>query len=145
MAADRIRESFAVEPLESENEPDHDAFLLALSPPCPAFRSSKPDRCKTKVHARSSFTGSADAGAAYPRMAPGSPGNQRDMTIGKGDKVSWNTSQGETHGVTKERKVKDFTFDGQQFRASSEEPYWIVESAKSGEEAAHKESSIKAR
>ncbi len=66
------------------------------------------------------------------------------MTISKGDKVSWNTPQGKTHGVTMERRVHDFTFDGQQFRASSEEPYWIVKSDKSAKEAAHKESSITA-
>ncbi len=67
-----------------------------------------------------------------------------DMTISKGDKISWNTPQGSTHGVAQERKVEDFTFDGQQFRASSDAPYWIVKSDKSGKEAAHKESSLEA-
>lgn len=62
----------------------------------------------------------------------------------KGQKVSWNTSQGRTHGKTVERRTDDFTFDGQQFRASTDEPYWIVESEKSGKQAAHKESSLDA-
>ena len=66
------------------------------------------------------------------------------MTLSKGDQVSWNTPQGMTHGVTQERKVRDFTFDGQKFKASEQEPYWIVKSDKSGKEAAHKESSLNA-
>ena len=59
-----------------------------------------------------------------------------------GDKVSWNTSQGETHGKVVERKTKEFTFDGQKFNASDDDPYAIVESDKSGKQAAHKESSL---
>ncbi len=59
-----------------------------------------------------------------------------------GQQVHWNTSQGQTTGRTVERRTSDFTFDGQQFRASEEEPYWIVESEKTGARAAHKESSL---
>jgi len=66
------------------------------------------------------------------------------MAITKGDEVSWNTSQGKTHGTTVEKRVKEFTFDGQKFNASEDEPYWIVESAKTGARAAHKESSLTA-
>lgn len=64
------------------------------------------------------------------------------MTISKGDGVSWNTSQGKTHGKAVEKRTKEFTFDGQKFNASEDEPYWIVESAKTGARAAHKESSL---
>ena len=67
------------------------------------------------------------------------------MSISKGDKVSWNTSQGQTHGVAEQRRTKEFTFDGQKFNASADDPYWIVKSDKSGAHAAHKESSLKAR
>ncbi len=59
-----------------------------------------------------------------------------------GDKVSWNTSQGETHGTIVERKTREFTFDDQLFKASEDEPYAIIESDKSGKKAAHKESSL---
>jgi hypothetical protein len=38
--------------------------------------------------------------------------------------------------------VKEFTFDGQKFKASEDEPYWIVESEKTGAKAAHKESTL---
>ena len=60
----------------------------------------------------------------------------------QGQKVRWNTSQGPTTGTTVERRTSDFTFEGQQFRASDEEPYWIVESEKTGARAAHKQSSL---
>ena len=59
--------------------------------------------------------------------------------------MSWNTSQGTTHGTVRERRVRDFTFDGQQFRASEDEPYYVVESSKTGAKAAHKESALSKR
>jgi len=64
------------------------------------------------------------------------------MAFNEGEKVSWNTSQGKTHGVVEERRTRDFTFKKQQFRASDEDPYYIVRSDKSGETAAHKESAL---
>ncbi|MCW2526875.1 MAG: hypothetical protein JWM76_1735 [Pseudonocardiales bacterium] len=64
------------------------------------------------------------------------------MALSKGDKVSWNTSQGKTHGHAVEKKTSEFQFDGQKFNASSEEPYWIVQSDKTDARAAHKESSL---
>ena len=64
------------------------------------------------------------------------------MAISKGDKVTWNTSQGRTTGTAVEKKTKDFTFKGQSFKPSEDDPYWIVESEKSGSQAAHKESSL---
>lgn len=65
------------------------------------------------------------------------------MALSKGDKVHWNTSQGKTTGTTVEKKAKDFTFDGQKFKPTADDPYWIVESEKSGKHAAHKESALK--
>ena len=64
------------------------------------------------------------------------------MILSKGDKVHWNTSQGKTVGKTVEKRTKEFQHDGQTFKASDDEPYWIVESDKTGATAAHKESSL---
>jgi hypothetical protein len=64
------------------------------------------------------------------------------MAISKGDSVSWNTSQGKTHGTAVEKKTSDFTHAGQKFKPTEDDPFWIVESAKSGATAAHKESSL---
>ncbi|CAN7254852.1 DUF2945 domain-containing protein [Terrabacter sp. LjRoot27] len=66
------------------------------------------------------------------------------MAISKGDTVHWNTSQGRTTGTAVEKRVSGFTFEGQTFNASEDEPYWIVESGKTGARAAHKESSLDA-
>jgi hypothetical protein len=65
------------------------------------------------------------------------------MSFRKGEKVSWNTPQGQTEGKIVEKRSEEFTFDGQVFKASEDEPYYLVESAKSGKRAAHKESALK--
>ncbi|MEP6851549.1 MAG: DUF2945 domain-containing protein [bacterium] len=65
------------------------------------------------------------------------------MALSKGDKVTWNTSQGKTHGKVVERRLEEFTFDGQKFKATDDDAYVIVESDKSGKQAAHKESSVR--
>ena len=61
----------------------------------------------------------------------------------QGDRVSWNTSQGRTTGHVLERRTSDFTFDDQQFRASADEPMFIVESDKTSAKAAHKGSALR--
>lgn len=63
--------------------------------------------------------------------------------LSKGDRVSWNTPQGRTRGKVVERKTKDFTLAGQDFKASDEDPKDVVESEKSGERAAHKGSALR--
>lgn len=63
----------------------------------------------------------------------------------KGDKVTWNTSQGQTHGVVQERRGQDFELDDQKFTASKDEPAYIVKSDKSDALAAHKGSALKKR
>ncbi len=64
------------------------------------------------------------------------------MAISKGDTVTWNTPQGTTEGKAVEKKTAQFQHDNQKFKASEDEPYWIVESSKSGSRAAHKESTL---
>ena len=64
-------------------------------------------------------------------------------TLKKGDRVTWNTSQGETTGTVVERRTKDFQFAKQTFTASSDEPAYIVESEASGKRAAHKADALR--
>ena len=64
------------------------------------------------------------------------------MSFRKGDHVTWNTPQGQTDGTVVERRTSDFTFEGQKFTASQDEPAYVVESSKSGRRAAHKESAL---
>ena len=60
-----------------------------------------------------------------------------------GDRVSWDTSQGRTHGTVEERRTKDFQFDSQKFHASEDEPAFIVKSEKTGATAAHQGSALR--
>ena len=65
------------------------------------------------------------------------------MALTKGDEVSWNTSQGRTHGTVVEKRTSDFSFEGQQFRPTDDDPYYVAESSKTGARAAHKESALR--
>jgi hypothetical protein len=60
-----------------------------------------------------------------------------------GDRVSWATSQGRTQGTIVQKKTSDFEFAGQTFRASTDEPAFIVKSEKTDAEAAHKASALR--
>jgi hypothetical protein len=61
----------------------------------------------------------------------------------KGDRVSWATSEGRTQGEVVEKKTSDFEFAGQNFRASADDPAFIVRSEKTDAEAAHKASALR--
>jgi hypothetical protein len=57
----------------------------------------------------------------------------------QGDKVEWNTPQGKTRGTVKKKLTSRTEVGGQSVAASSEDdPRYLVESEKSGKEAAHK-------
>ena len=60
-----------------------------------------------------------------------------------GDRVSWDTPQGRTHGRIVDKKTKDFQLDGRQWRASEDEPKLVVESEKTGAKAAHEASALR--
>ena len=56
----------------------------------------------------------------------------------QGDKVEWNTPQGKTRGTVKKMLTERTEVGGQTVAASEEDPRYLVESEKSGKEAAHK-------
>ncbi|WP_026734179.1 DUF2945 domain-containing protein [Fischerella sp. PCC 9605] len=56
----------------------------------------------------------------------------------KGDKVKWNTSQGETTGEIKKKLTSPTEIKGHYVSASKDNPEYLVESDKSGKQAAHK-------
>jgi len=60
-----------------------------------------------------------------------------------GDKVRWNTSQGETHGVVVRRLTSPTDIKGHHVAASADNPQYLVRSDKSGEEAAHRPDALK--
>jgi DUF2945 family protein len=59
-----------------------------------------------------------------------------------GDKVEWNTPQGKTRGTVKKKLTSRTEVGGQTIAASDEDPRYLVESEKSGKEAAHKPNAL---
>ena len=60
-----------------------------------------------------------------------------------GDKVSWGTSQGETHGEVVKKQTTPTQIKGHKVAASKDNPEYIVKSDKSGKTAAHKPAELK--
>jgi len=60
----------------------------------------------------------------------------------QGDTVEWNTPQGKTRGIVKKKLTSETQVGGQKVSASEGEPRFLVESEKSGKEAAHKPDSL---
>ena len=59
-------------------------------------------------------------------------------SLQKGDKVSWNTSQGRTHGTVVRKQTSTTRIKGHKVAATKGDPEYIVKSDKSGDLAAHK-------
>lgn len=61
----------------------------------------------------------------------------------KGDSVEWETPQGKTSGTVKKKLTAPTEIKGHHVAASEDNPEYLVESEKSGKEAAHKPTSLK--
>ena len=61
----------------------------------------------------------------------------------KGDQVEWKTSQGKTTGVVKKKLTSPTDIKGHHVAASEDNPEYLVESDKTGKEAAHKPDALK--
>lgn len=60
----------------------------------------------------------------------------------QGDKVEWNTPQGKTQGKVKKKLTADTQVGGTKTSASEDDPRYLVQSEKSGKEAAYKPDSL---
>lgn len=60
-----------------------------------------------------------------------------------GDRVEWNTSQGTTTGMVKQRLTERTKIEGHEVAASKDHPEYLVESDSSGKQAAHKPGALK--
>jgi hypothetical protein len=60
----------------------------------------------------------------------------------QGDKVEWNTPQGKTRGMVRKKLTSETEVGGQKVNASEDDPRYLLESEKSGKEAAHKADSL---
>ena len=56
----------------------------------------------------------------------------------QGDTVGWNTPQGKTRGKVKKKLTSSTEVGGQKVNASEDDQRYLLESEKSGKEAAHK-------
>lgn len=61
----------------------------------------------------------------------------------KGDKVEWETSQGKTSGTVKKKLTEPIDIKGHHVAASKDNPEYLVDSEKSGGQAAHKPAALK--
>jgi len=61
----------------------------------------------------------------------------------QGDKVEWKTSQGTTSGEVKKKLTSPTDIKGHHVAASEDNPEYLVESDKTGKEAAHKPDALK--
>jgi hypothetical protein len=60
----------------------------------------------------------------------------------QGDRVKWKPPQGETFGKVKKKLTTTTKVGGQKVSASDDHPRYLIESEKSGKEAAHKPDSL---
>lgn len=60
----------------------------------------------------------------------------------QGDRVRWNTPQGQTTGVVQEKLTSETQISGHKVAASEDDPRYVVKSEKSGKTAAHKPESL---
>ena len=61
----------------------------------------------------------------------------------KGDHVAWNSSQGEVTGRVVRKLVSPTHIKGHEIAASKENPEYLVESDKTGAQAAHKPDALR--
>jgi hypothetical protein len=66
-------------------------------------------------------------------------------TFKPGDKVAWDTSQGATQGRVVKKQTTPTKIKTHQVAASKDNPQYIVESDKSGKQAAHKPNELRKR
>lgn len=73
----------------------------------------------------------------------GSSGSRASDELKPGDRVKWNTAQGETTGKVKKKLTENTSIKDFDVKASKDNPKYLVESESTGKEAAHKPESLK--
>jgi hypothetical protein len=66
-----------------------------------------------------------------------------DTTFKKGDRVAWNTPQGEVEGTVEATLTKPTHIETHRVAASPEEPQLCVRSARTGAVAAHRPEALR--
>ncbi|MEM9805558.1 MAG: DUF2945 domain-containing protein [Cyanobacteria bacterium P01_D01_bin.56] len=68
--------------------------------------------------------------------------DEDQQSLSPGDTVQWNTAQGKTTGVVKERLTEPTQIKDYNVKASKDNPKYLVESEQTGAQAAHKPESL---
>lgn len=66
-----------------------------------------------------------------------------EKTFKAGDKVTWDSSQGEIAGTVEKKLTGPMKIKSHEVKASKENPEYLVKSDKTGAEAAHKPEELK--
>lgn len=66
-----------------------------------------------------------------------------DKDLKKGDKVRWNSSQGEVHGTVESKVTSTAKVKGHVAKATKDDPQYKVKSDKTGAQAIHKPAELK--
>ena len=66
-----------------------------------------------------------------------------DKTFKAGDRVKWDHSQGTTRGKVIKKVTSETHIKGHKVAASKDNPEYLVESGKTGAQAAHKPSELR--
>lgn len=64
--------------------------------------------------------------------------DEKEKTFRKGEKVTWDSSQGEIHGTVEKKLTAPMKIKTHEVKASKDDPQYLVKSDKTGAEAAHK-------
>lgn len=79
----------------------------------------------------------ADESISNAKSKGESPSEGLDK-LKQGDRVEWNTRQGKTTGTVKKKLTDETDIKGHTAKASEDDPQYLVESERTGNEAAHR-------
>ena len=68
-----------------------------------------------------------------------------DKKLARGDKVAWDTSQGQAEGTVERKLTSETKIKGHTAKATKDDPQYLVKSDKTGAEAAHRPEELEKR
>jgi hypothetical protein len=114
---------------------------MAAKKSIPRSKSKPPAKSSTKAPARKA---GKKTGTKKPSAKKRPPTKKRSgRALAPGTKVTWQASQGTVRGTVKKKITSPMKIKGHAVSASPENPEYLVESAKTGAQAAHKANALR--
>lgn len=110
-----------------------------------AKKSTAKKPSSKKSSAKTTAKSSANASPRKPAASKAATSGSGGKAFKPGDKVAWDTSQGETTGKVVKKQTTPTKIKTHKVAASKDNPQYIVESEKSGKRAAHKPEELRKR